>query len=75
MDLMRGWDGIRLRQQHTHGESNPEHFFVTADSMKSSGPDRHARPDISKLPLKVPACPLSVQLNRKTDAKNPQVNR
>jgi hypothetical protein len=35
----------------------------------------YAQPAISKMPLKAPPCPLSVQGGGKTDAENPQLNR
>jgi hypothetical protein len=60
--------------QNTHGESI-QGIFWRGGLAKESGPDRFARPAISKLPLKAPPCPFSVQPGGKTDAKNPQVNR
>jgi hypothetical protein len=68
---------FRIGEQHSHGESNPEHFSVkttqantrpglimTAKSCRQPG----------QMLLKAPVCPLSVQSGNKTDAQNPHVN-
>jgi len=54
MDLTREPDGIRLHHQNTHGESNPEHFSVTATPASPSIPDRNALSDITQLPFYAP---------------------
>jgi hypothetical protein len=49
-----GSDGIRFHHQNTHGESNPEHFSVTATWAWPSVPDRCALSNITQLPFYAP---------------------
>ena len=62
-----------------HGESNPAHFLVNSDLGRGLRRAWRHRPNPASRPakccLRQPVCPLSVQPGKKTDAKNPQVNR
>jgi hypothetical protein len=72
-----GGEDSWIDEQRSHGESIPEHFSVKTTPQKP----RSGRPVQAKscqrydemLP-KAPVCPLSVQLGKKTDAQNPQLN-
>jgi hypothetical protein len=73
-----GAEDFRIGEQSTHGESNPEHFLVNAiPAMVSAGLGDAGQipPTVGQMLLKAPVCPVSVHPGKKTDAKNPQLNR
>jgi hypothetical protein len=68
---------FRIGEQHSHGESNPEHFSVKttqANTRPNQIMTAKSRQRPGQMLLKAPVCPLSVQSGKKTDAQNPQVN-
>jgi hypothetical protein len=66
-----------IGEQHSHGESNPEHFSVKT-SQANTRPGlimtAKSRRQPGQMLLRAPVCPLSVQSGKKTDAQNPQLN-
>jgi len=69
---------FEIGQQHTHGESHPEHFLVkTGSATTLIGPATPTKilPAIGQMRLKAPLCLLSIQKGKPSDAENPQVNR
>jgi hypothetical protein len=66
-EIYLGWAvGICLsRGHHSHGESNPAHFFVNPAAPKAGFRVRAAQPMAHELPPEAASCPFSVQGARK----------
>jgi hypothetical protein len=53
------------RAHHSHGESNPAHFFVNPAAPKAGFRGRGAQPMADQLPPEAASCPFSAQRPRK----------